>query len=80
MSTTRASEDLSIRDRLNISVSEASALSGIPYTTIIKLIKSDVGQHLLVYPIKNGRKTLINRKKFETFTDNNPEVWDNLSP
>ena len=58
--------NIQIKDKINLSVKEASAYSGIGETTIRKLLREKGCPFLL----KIGDKNLVKRKEFEKYIDN----------
>ena len=58
--------NIQIKDKINLSVKEASAYSGIGETKIRKLLHEKGCPFLL----KIGNKNLVKRKEFEKYIDN----------
>ena len=58
--------NIQIKDKINLSVKEASAYSGIGETKIRELLREKGCPFLL----KIGNKNLVKRKEFEKYIDN----------
>ena len=66
MGVSDATKEVQIKDKLCITVEEASAYSGIPISEIKAMLKqSDCPFRL--YPPKKGRPVLIKRQVFEEY-------------
>lgn len=55
-----------IKDKLNLTIEEAAAYSGISETTLRKRISEKNNYDFI---LMNGTKTMIKRKKFEQFLE-----------
>ena len=62
----KTNEYIPIKDKLNLTIKEASAYSGIGETKIRELLREKGCPFLL----KIGNKNLVKRKEFEKYIDN----------
>lgn len=73
-----ANNTLPITQKIYLSVEEITELTQVPKATVRALCKIPDCPFLL-YPLKCGRKTLIERQGFLTYIKNNPDVLDKLA-
>lgn len=69
-----AKSDVPIKDKLYLSISEASLYTGLARSTIEKLIRSEYADSILLYPLTRGRKTLLKKKELEKFLETRTDV------
>lgn len=58
-------KEVPIKDKLNLTIEEAAALSGISE----KVLRSRIAESNYDFILKNGTKTLIKRRKFEKYLE-----------
>lgn len=58
-------KEVPIKDKLNLTIEEASALSGISE----KVLRNRIAESDYDFILKNGTKTLIKRRKFEKYLE-----------
>lgn len=57
--------NVSIKDKLNLTIEEAAAYSGISE----RVLRDRIAENNYDFILKNGTKTLIKRKKFEQYLE-----------
>ncbi len=58
-------KEVPIKDKLNLTIEEAAALSGISE----RVLRDRIANSNYDFILKNGTKTLIKRRKFEKYLD-----------
>lgn len=59
-------KEVPIKDKLNLTIKEAAALSGISE----RVLRNKIAESNYDFILKNGTKTLIKRKRFEKYLEN----------